>query len=83
MHLPLYTHPKRRTQAVNHVSDEHPTVGLCLGPYGGPTGGTVSCERGNPVIREPACRLLIMCRTRRHSWRSSTRPFNSPSRLTM
>jgi len=24
----------------------HPTVGLCLGPYGGPGGGAVSYERG-------------------------------------
>ena len=27
-----------------------PTVGLCLGLYGGPGGGSVSYERGNPVI---------------------------------
>jgi hypothetical protein len=26
------------------------TVGSCLGPYGGPRGGVVSCERGTPVI---------------------------------
>ena len=27
----------------------HPTAGLCLGPYGGPRGGTFSHERGTPV----------------------------------
>ena len=26
-----------------------PTVGLFLGPYCGPGGGAVSCERGTPV----------------------------------
>ena len=26
-----------------------PTVGLCLGPYGGPRGAPVSYERGTPV----------------------------------
>ena len=26
-----------------------PTVGLCLGPYGGPRWGAVSYERGTPV----------------------------------
>ena len=25
------------------------TVGLCPGPYGGPKGGAISCERGTPV----------------------------------
>jgi len=30
------------------------TVGLCLGPYGGPRGGAVSYERGTPVVAQGA-----------------------------
>jgi hypothetical protein len=33
----------------SHAQD--PTVGLCLGPYGGPSGGGVSYERGTPAER--------------------------------
>jgi hypothetical protein len=33
-----------------------PTVGLCLGPYGGPR-GAVSYERGAPVTQINICRM--------------------------
>jgi len=34
----------------NNAFPEDPTVGLCLGAYGGPRGGAFSYERGTPSI---------------------------------
>ena len=40
----------RGTLPVRDSAPQDPTVGLCLGPYGGPEGvGAVSYERGTPV----------------------------------
>ena len=33
-------------RSLENVSSKDPTLGLCLGPYGGPGGGEVSYERG-------------------------------------
>ena len=41
--------PYRGTSLIINSAPLHPTVGLCLGPYGGPRGGAVSYERGTPV----------------------------------
>ncbi|KAJ1478951.1 hypothetical protein T484DRAFT_2910247 [Baffinella frigidus] len=38
-------------RSVESASPWDPTVGLCLGPYGGPRGGVVSHERGTPVTQ--------------------------------
>jgi hypothetical protein len=36
------------------------TVGLCLGPYGGPRGWAVSYERGTPVQEDPYGGRFVM-----------------------
>jgi hypothetical protein len=38
----------RGTSLIRNRSPQDPTVGLCLGPYGFPIGGTVAYERGTP-----------------------------------
>ena len=37
-------------RSLETVSPSDPAVGLCLGPYGGPGGGSISYERGTPVL---------------------------------
>ena len=39
----------RGTSLIRTASSLDPTVGLCLGPYGGPRGGAISYKRGTPV----------------------------------
>ena len=40
----------RGASLIRNCPPQHPTVGLGLRPYGGPTGGTVSFERGTLVF---------------------------------
>ena len=35
-----------------HPQKENPTVGICLGPHGGPKGSAVFYERGTPRVVE-------------------------------
>jgi hypothetical protein len=48
-HSTKTSRPYMGTSRIRNRLPQDPTVGLCLGPYCGPRGGTVSSERGTPV----------------------------------
>ena len=40
-------------RALTNAPSYHPAVGTCKGPYGGPWGGAVLCERTSPLPADP------------------------------
>ena len=42
----------RGTSPIRNCPPQDPTVGICLGPYAGPRGILLSCERGTPVPQD-------------------------------